>query len=129
MRARAGDVSSALQTIQSAGSVEWRGHRFADVSKTLSAGGDIDGAIQVLSAIDASSSVKKEVVSEIAQAQANAGEISSAIKTAGELSGYLRADVLQAIALRQTQDNNIQDVFKTLDSIDLPATLSVDEKF
>jgi hypothetical protein len=123
VQAHTGDVSSALRTIQSAASVDWRLHRFADLSKTLSAKGDIDGALQVASAIDASSSVKKEVLSEIAQAQANAGEISNAIKTAGELSGYLRADVLQAIALRQTQNKNIRDAFKTLASIDLPGDI------
>jgi len=32
----------------------------------------------------------------------------------------LRADVLQAIALRQVENDNIQDAFKTLASIDLP---------
>jgi tetratricopeptide (TPR) repeat protein len=99
-QARAGDVPSALQTIQSAGNVEWRARRFADLSKAMSASGNIDGAIQVASAIDASSPVKNEALSEIAQAQANAGDINSAIKTSGGLSGYLRVDVLRAVALR-----------------------------
>lgn len=120
VQAHAGDVSSALQTIQSASSVEWRSHRFADLSNTLSARGDIAGAIQVASAIDATSSVKKETLSEIGQAQANVGEISSALRTAGELSGYLKADILEAVALRQVQNNNIQDAYKTLASIDVP---------
>ena len=119
-QARTGDVSSALQTMQSAGGDGFRARRFADISKELSARGDIDGAIQVASAIDAGSSDKKEALSDIAQAQANMGEIDEALRTSGELSGYLRADVLQAVALRQIQNNNIQDAFKTLSSIDVP---------
>src|SRR5260221_8410225 len=120
VQARMGDISSALRTIGSAKLVGWRDRRFADLSKALSARGDIAGAIKVASAIDASSWSKKETLSEIGQAQANAGDISNATKTAGELPGYLRADVLQAIALRQVENDNIQDAFKTLASIDLP---------
>jgi hypothetical protein len=106
-QARTGDVFSARRTIQSAGGDGFRARRFVDMSKELSARGDIDGAIQVTSAIDAGSSAKKEALSDIAQAQANAGEIGDALRTSGELSGYLRADVLQAVALRQIQINDI----------------------
>ena len=124
VQANAGEVFAAVRTIRSAKSVEWRNDRFADLAGTLSARGQVAAALEVASAMEATFPGKPVTLSKVAQAQASAGDIAAAQETAGGLSGYLQADILEAVALRQVLDNDIRGAFRTFASIDLPGDVA-----